>query len=234
MTTTAINDPMMMERGATLAHPGVIGGALAITGALVMIAGAAFHFASGADLESALIDGTMAGYLTDAAEHSTALWASLSLWIVGATAMGVGGVMLASLGHGPAAIAGRTVYTYGAALAATCFIVGMALIRLADGGSTNVELADALGFIAWHIDSIATVALVGAGPLLVALAGRGGWAPRWLLIWGALAAIAGAISLVGLYVSDLTTVGLLVVPIGIGWMIAAGLVAIRGQQGEGM
>ncbi len=69
--------------------------------------------------------------------------------------------------------------------------------------------------------------LVGFGPLLVAIAGRDTWVPTWLARWSRVTAGAGLLTVVAMYTDQLSSYGFLVVPVGIGWTIAAGIVALR-------
>ena len=90
-------------------------------------------------------------------------------------------------------------------------------------------LAEALGFFASRADWIATVLLVGVAfrPALIAASGRDTWVPGWLAIWGALALLAGLLTTLTTLAGGLTTYGFLVVPVGLGWTIAAGVVVLR-------
>lgn len=216
------------ERGGSVAI-----GVTAIAGAVLMLIGAALWAASGADLDAALADGAIAGYLTDAAANSELLVANLSFWIAGVLVLSIGGLMLLSLGasNSNAAIAARAVYTTGAPLAIASFVAWLALIRLAGSGGAEVEaLADTLGFFASRADWIATVLLVGIGPALIAASGRESWVPGWLAIWSAVALLAGLLTTIAMFAGGLTTYGFLVVPVGLGWTIAAGVVVLRGPR----
>lgn len=216
------------ERGGSVAI-----GVTAIAGAVLMLIGAVLFAASGADLDAALADGAIPQYLTDAAANSELLVANLSFWIAGVLALSIAGVMLLSLGASTsnAAIAARAVYTTGAPLAIASFVAWLALIRLAGSGGAEVEaLADTLGFFASRADWIATILLVSVGPALIVASGRDSWVPGWLAIWGALALLAGLLSTVAMFAGGMTTYGFLVVPVGLGWTIAAGVVALRGPR----
>lgn len=204
----------------------------AILGSLLMVAGAAVWSASGADLDLALQEAAMTGYLVDAAEQDTLLVVNLSLWIFGAISLGIAGTALAVLGERthPATAAARLVYTGGAALAVAAFVTWLALVRLAGNVTdpASVEpLADALGFIASRADWIATVLLVGVGPALLSFAGRDTWVPRWLAAWSFLTLIAAVLTTVAMFAGGLSTYGFVIVPVGLGWTIGAGVVALR-------
>jgi hypothetical protein len=95
--------------------------------------------------------------------------------------------------------------------------------------STTVAIARVAGWIGARLDDIATALMIGIGPLFISLAGRGTWVPAWLLGWSWLAALLGALSIVVLYVPGLRGVAFLVVPVGVGWMVAAGAVVGRGR-----
>jgi len=216
------------ERGGSVAI-----GVTAIAGAVLMLIGAVLWAASGADLDAALADGAIGQYLIDAAANSELLVANLSFWIAGALVLSIAGVMLLGLGASSpnVAIAARAVYTTGAPLAIASFVAWLALIRLAGSGGSEVEaLADTLGFFASRADGIATVLLVSFGPALIVAGGRDSWVPGWLAIWGAVALFAGLLSTVAMFAGGLTTYGFLVVPVGVGWTIAAGVVALRAPR----
>lgn len=69
--------------------------------------------------------------------------------------------------------------------------------------------------------------IIGGGPFFISLAGRGDWAPTWLVRWGYLAGIAGLFSVFVLYFAGLSGYGFVIIPIGIGWMLAAGIALLR-------
>jgi hypothetical protein len=97
----------------------------------------------------------------------------------------------------------------------------------ADTSETAVALAKVVGWIGAKADDIATILIIGAGPLFIALAGREDWLPNWLVRWGYLAGVAGLIAAVIIYFPALSTLGLITVPVGMGWMIAVGVVLLR-------
>ena len=207
-------------------------GLTAIAGALLMLVGAALLQIAGVDLDTAVEDRAITNYLIDAAAEEKLLIANLSVWIAGVTLLAVAGASLSMLGDRahPATSAARTLYAAGAPLAVAAFVVWFALIKLAAGTvdpAADTSLAETLAWIATRADWIATIMLVAAGPALLSLAGRGTWVPRWLAGWGAVAAIAGILTAIAIFAGGLTTYGLLVVPVGVGWTIAAGVVALR-------
>lgn len=221
MTTTPERDAPA-SAGTTLRAGGLVLGA----GALAMIVGAIVRQTTGTDLDAALTEGRMADYLAEAAAVQTALFLNLSLWILGAFLLGVGGYLLSRVtDNTPSSVAGAG-YLIGPALAITAFVTWMALLRLT-GTDPGPAIADALGFISSRVDWIATVLLVGLGPLLLSVGGRRTWVPGWLYGLGLAGAAAGLLTIVAMYTGALNTYGFLIVPIGLVWVISASVVAIR-------
>jgi hypothetical protein len=62
---------------------------------------------------------------------------------------------------------------------------------------------------------------------LLSLAGHKEWAPTWLLRWGYLTALAGLFSIVVLYLPGMAAYGFIILPIGMGWMLATSIVLLR-------
>lgn len=205
----------------------VVGGSCLLAGALLMIAGAIVWATTGADLDSALADGTMSEYLSDAAEHHTALMTNLGLWIVGASLLGFGGASLAGSSEERAgADVARGIYLVGAAAAVVAFGVWSGLVHAAHLPEVG-GVAEAIGFSVSRIDWVATIMLIGVGPLALVWPERTGWAPGWLRAWSGLTALAGLLTVVAMVTGDLDTLGFVIVPLGAAWSIAAGAVAIR-------
>lgn len=202
-------------------------GLILASGAIIMLIGTALWASSGADLDRALDSGDMAGYLVDAAASAAVLYANLTFWIVGSTLIGLGGYLLSFHGTRVASRAARMIYGLGPALAVTSFVAWMALIRLATGSGTSLELADTLGFFASRLDWVATIILVAVGPVLLAISSRGTWMSNWLYRFGLIAGVAGVITAISMVTGGLTTYGILSVPLGIGWTVVAGIVAAR-------
>lgn len=201
-------------------------GAFSLVGAIAMLVGATVQSTTGADLDASLSAGEIGDYLAAIAGAEATMFTNLSLWILGAFLLGVGGHLLSRHGEGTVSRLAGIGYLVGPALAIVAFVVWMALVRLA-GTSPDLALADSLAFIASRVDWIATVLLVGFGPLLVAVGGRNSWVPGWLLALGGLSALAGVATVVAMYTGALHTVGFAIVPIGVIWTIAAGITAIR-------
>jgi hypothetical protein len=96
-----------------------------------------------------------------------------------------------------------------------------------DTSVTSVAIANVVGWIGIRADDLATALIIGFPPLLLALAARDEWMPTWLAWWGYLAGAVGLWSLVVIYIPPLTAMGFLIVPVGVGWMIAVGVVLLR-------
>ncbi len=96
-------------------------------------------------------------------------------------------------------------------------------------------VAETLGWFASRADWVATILIVGIGPTLIAVAGRGEWVPNWFYYWSFLTAFAAVLNAVAMFTggSGLSTYGFLIIPIGVGWMIAAGIVLLRGKDSVG-
>ncbi|GJM42378.1 MAG: hypothetical protein DHS20C20_26600 [Ardenticatenaceae bacterium] len=208
-----------------------LGGYTAIGGAVTMIIGAVLYFSSGTDLWSALTVGDMVGYLVAVAEVKTQLVASLTFWILGVLILNMAGTMLAKMCRQRRAWAqvGMVCFQTGVPLAIVSFIAMLALVvQIApDTSATAVSTANIVGWIGARADDLATVLIIGGGPLFISLAGRDDWLPTWLLYWGFLAGISGLVSILSLYIPALASFGFFIVPVGMGWMLAAGIVALR-------
>lgn len=207
-----------------------IGGLAAVGGAVIMLIGAVLWGTSGTDLWAALNEKTMTAYLTDAGSVKSQLVANLSFWILGVLVLGVAGSAMASLNHGQmAARAAQVCFSTAVPLAIISFIAMLSVVvQLApDTSATTVAIAETVGWIGARADDLATALIVGAGPFFIALAARGEWMPAWLARWGYLAGLIGLLSLVVLYIPALAAFGFAIVPVGIGWMIAAGIVLQR-------
>ncbi len=208
-------------------------GLLAVVGAGLMLLGAAVWVSTGSlDLDAALQTGEMAAYLVAAGEHRAALVANLCIWIVGVLGLGAAGTAMAAVGRGSGLTGDlvRFVYWVGVSVAISAFVAWLAIIVQLSGatGATPVAIAEVVGWFAYRMDLIATVLLIGVGPALVAWAGREGWVPRWLLGWGLLAALVGVLSFLPYFVPAVPFgLTFAIVPVGIGWTLAAGVVLLR-------
>jgi hypothetical protein len=196
-----------------------------------MLLGAGIWASTGTDLDRALVTGTMADYLGAAARHRTALIANLSLWIAGALGLGAAGAAMAALTADPTRRHFVTLaYGTGVPLAISAFMAWLAVIVQGppDPGPTELAVANVVGWYAYRADAVATALLIGAGPAAVSLAGRDSWVPAWLFGWGLLAALAGVLSFVPYFAPAVPLgVAFVIVPIGIGWTLAASFVLLR-------
>jgi hypothetical protein len=219
--------------GATWLTDARLGGLAAIIGAGLMIVGAILLVTSGADLNTALAQDSIGVYLVDAAENKTILSANLSFWMFGVVVLAASGILFAriSIDRPTIAALGAGAYILGAALALVAFSVWLALVReIAPAhvaGTDLTVIGAALGEIVSVMDWVATVLVLGIGQGLIAIAGRGRWVPNWLFIWGIVVLAAGALAIVGLILDMRTSVPPVGVVAGLGWPIAAGIVALR-------
>lgn len=208
-----------------------LGAYTTLLGAISMLAGAAIWGASGADIDQALYDGDIAGYLRDALTNQNLLIANLSIWIVGVVLLGLGANMMAMLSPQKPVLTQLIRYNYGVAipLVVVSYMAWLAVVvRLGPSASPEAPaIAEALGWFASHADWVATVLVLGTGPVLIAASGKGIWVPNWLRVWSYIALLAGVLTTVAQYAGGLTTYGFLVIPIGVGWMIAAAITLFR-------
>ena len=206
------------------------------------IFGAILWGTSGADLWVALDSGDVAGYLAAAGAVQAQLIANLTLWMVGVLILGMAGVALANLCVQRPLLAQMALVCIrtGVPLVLVAYIAMLALVvQIApDTSATSVAIAQVVGWIGVRADDLATALMIGAAPLFLSLAGRDEWAPVWLVRWGYLAGVIGLLSLVVLYIPPLRGLGFIIIPVGVAWMIAAGIVLLRrsgvDQKDEGV
>lgn len=208
-----------------------LGGWAALGGGIIMLIGAALYFSSGTDLWVAVGGGDMAAYLTAVGGVKAQLVANLSFWTVGVLALGTAAnamVRLCGQRRTLAQVASVSAAT-AVPLAIVSFIAMMSLVvQIApDTSETAIAMAKVVGWIGVRADDLATALIIGIAPLFISLAGRGEWLPTWLARWGYLAGAVGLFSLVVLYIPGLGALGFLIVPVGIGWMIAVGVMLLR-------
>lgn len=206
-------------------------GWIAIAGALLMVIGAILYFSTGTDLWAAVDQGVMEAYLPAAGAFKGRLVANLSFWILGVIFLGVSLTLMARLNETRPVMARTATLLIRTAvpLAIISFIAMMAIVvKIApDNSPSAVALAEVIGWIGIRADDLATALIVGFAPLFTSLAARGGWMPVWLVRSGYLAGAVGALSLLVLFIPPLAGLGFLIVPVGLGWMLAAGIVLIR-------
>jgi hypothetical protein len=123
----------------------------------------------------------------------------------------------------------RVCYQTAVPLVIVSYIAMLALVvQLAgDVSGTAVAIAEVVGWIGARGDDLATALILGAGPLLISLAGHGEWLPTWLLRWGYATGLAGLLSLFFLFLPGMTSYSFIILPVGMGWMIATGVVLLR-------
>lgn len=210
-----------------------LGAYTAIGGSICALIGAALWGASGTDIDQALATGEISSYLSAAGETSDLLIANLTIWIVMAFLLGIAGTAMATLGERRQMAARTAMYCYwtGVPLVMAAYVAWLAIVvRVApDTSSAAVEVTEVLGWFASRADWLATILIIGVGPTFISAAGRGDWVPTWLGRWSIVTAIAGVLNAVAMLTggSGLMTYGFLIIPIGVGWMIAAGIVLLR-------
>jgi hypothetical protein len=216
-----------MESGLNTTHLAVY---TAIAGAASFMIGAGLWASTGADIDLSVTNGEMAAYLTTAAANKSVLVANLSLWIVGAFLLGTAGSIMANFSKRRGwAHAAMTCYRTAVPLVIVAYVAMLAVVlQIApDTSATAVSLAEVVGWIGSRADWIATILIVGIGPLFLSLAGQGDWASPWLVRWGYLAGLCGLLTTVAMYTNGLGTYGFAVIPVGLIWMIAAGVTLVR-------
>jgi hypothetical protein len=211
-----------------------VGGLASIGGGATMLIGAVLYFSSGTDLWMAVDGGDIVAYLAAVGGVKAQLVANLSFWITGVLMLGIAWAAMARLRTQRPVLVQIAALMAGTAvpLAIISFLTMLAVVvKIApDTSETSQAIALITGWIGVRSDDLATVLLVGFAPMFMALSARGEWMPTWLVIWGYLAGAVGLLSLLGLYLHGISTLGLLIVPVGIGWMIAVGLVLLRRKE----
>ena len=204
-----------------------LAGVAVVAGALLMLCGAALWAAAGLDLWAALDADDVAGYLAASATVRPLLVANLSLWMVGVLVLGVAGEALTGWCRrrpGLAAVA-AVCFRTAVPLALVAFLAMLAIVVRGDGPSAAA--AELVGWLGARADDVATALIAGVGPCAVSLAARDEWAPAWLVRWGVAAGAAGLLVVPALLVPGLTSLALVVVPVGMGWMLATGWTLLR-------
>lgn len=208
-----------------------LGAYTCLAGSISFIIGAALWGASGADIDQSLASGEMGNYLVIAGDVRPLLVANLCFWIFGALLLGVAGTVLATLcvQRRPVAQIALLCYRTGVPLVISAYVAWLALVvQVApDTSPAAILLAETIGWFASYADWLSTILIVGFGPALISLAGRGDWMPTWLARWGIATAVAGLLTTVAMFTNALTSYGFLIIPVGLGWMISAGIVLLR-------
>ncbi|WP_420628554.1 hypothetical protein [Candidatus Leptofilum sp.] len=235
VTQTEIQKGFVKEHRVT--RPAArLAGYTAIGGCITMIIGAALWGTSGTDLWAALDSGDMAGYLAAVAGVKGQLVANLSIWIIGVLILGVAGNVLAGLSQQRLGFsqAAQVCYQVAVPLVIVSYIAMLSLVvQLAgDTSETAVAIGNVLGWVGTRADDLATALILGAGPLFITLANRSSWMPVWLIRWGYLSGLVGLFSVAVHYVAGMGAFGFLILPVGMGWMIATGIVLLRGTPNK--
>lgn len=210
-----------------------VGAYTAIGGSVCAITGAALWGASGADIDQALAGGDIANYLTAAGESTHLLVANLTVWIAMALLLGIAATAMTALCERRQMIARVAMVCYwtGVPLVIAAYVAWLAVVvQVApDTSPAAVLVTEVVGWFASRADWVATILIIGIGPALISLAGRGDWAPAWLARWGIVTAFTALLNAVAMLTggSGLATYGFLIIPVGVGWMIAAGIVLFR-------
>ncbi|MDX1440481.1 MAG: hypothetical protein R3284_11320 [Rubricoccaceae bacterium] len=205
----------------------------ALAGSACAITGAALWMASGTDIDVALARDDMAGYLAEAGANSGLLVANLTIWIVMAVLMAAAATAMTML-DGKDRLTSRLArfcYWAGAPLVITSYVAWLAIVvKIApDTSPASVALAETVGWFASRADWVATILYLSLGPTFLSMGGCGSWVPTWLWRWSNVALFAGLLNAIAMLTggSGLSTYGFVIIPVGVGWMIAAGIVLLR-------
>ncbi len=208
-------------------------GTFALVGAITMLIGAAFWGSTGTDLWAALANGTMAEYLSAVSAVKTQLVLNTTFWSLGVILMGFGISGLAESTTNKPVYARMASYSArtGVTMGVISFITMLSLtLQIApDTSPEAVRLANVIGWIGTRLDDIATILIVGVSPVCLSIAGRDQWVPGWLKTWGFITGLVALMAFAGLFVASLADLAILLVPAGIGWMIAVGITAMRSK-----
>lgn len=208
-----------------------IGAYTTLIGSLCMLGGAAIWGISGADIDQAIYDKDLAGYLAAALAGQRLLIANLSIWIIGVILLGAGAAMMAFISdqRSPLATLARYNYWLAVPLVVASYMAWLAVVvQLAPSDSpAAAAIAEAMGWFAVRADWVGTALVLGSGPALLAAAGRSNWAPNWLRIWSYVALLTCFLTTLAQFTGGLTTYGFLIIPVGMGWMLAASVVLFR-------
>lgn len=199
-------------------------GSVSIAGAITMLIGAGFWGASGTDLWQTLANNQMENYLSQMPMVKQILVINTCFWVLGALLIATALKLMAGFCNskpGTAQMA-KQFSGSGASVAIVSFIIMLSLAI----NTPSVELATVIGWIGTRLDDIATALIIGFSPLCISVAGKAEWVPGWLAIWGYLAGITGLLVVISM-LSGIVALGFIIIPFGIGWMIAAGIVLIK-------
>lgn len=202
-----------------------------LIGSICMILGAVLLAITGADLDDALVKSNLSDYMILAQENKILLITNLTLWLFGVIILGIGGIMMAHLGNECTILSKIAGYNYYIAIpiVVIAYSAWLAIVvRLSVyENETSALIAEIMGWFASRADWIATILMLGTGPLFISLAGRKIWVPKWLRIWSYVALATGVLNLIAILANGLTTYGFLIIPVGLGWMVASFFVLSR-------
>lgn len=208
-----------------------IGSFTALLGSICMLGGAAIWGASGADMDASMAANDIVGYLSVAKESKTMLIANLSIWIVGVIILGVAASMMTYLSRENSVLSIIARYNYGVGipLVVISYVAWLSVVvRLTAYDPSSVSVvAETMGWFAVRADWVATVLVLGTGPLLLALAGKNSWVPKWLFVWSYFCLAAGILNIIAMFTGDFSTYGFLIIPVGMGWMVASSVVLFK-------
>jgi hypothetical protein len=92
-------------------------------------------------------------------------------------------------------------------------------VVVAPASTIDATNATALAVVGSRLDWIATIGVLGVGPAMMSR-----FVPRlptWIRAFGHVALLAGAVTLVSLFTGTASTVGVLIIPVGMIWHLAA-------------
>ena len=204
-------------------------GGVSIAGAVSMLVGAAFWGASGTDLWQALAGNQMESYLSQLPDARQLLVVNTFFWVLGVLLMATAATLMAgfcSLNTALAQVA-KVFAGTGASVAIVSFIIMLSLAIIIP----PADVAVLIGWIGARLDDIATMLIIGFSPLCLSIAGKGDWVPGWLKGWSYLAGITGLLGIISL-LTGIVALGFIIIPFGIGWMIAAGIVLLKTKPKE--
>ncbi|MFZ1705038.1 MAG: hypothetical protein WAT79_11885 [Saprospiraceae bacterium] len=199
-------------------------GYVSIFGSVSMLIGAGLWGSTGTDLWQSLATNQMDTYLNQIEPVKQWLVANTIFWTVGVLLLGIAGSFMSKFCvSNPQLALFQLVFVRSAVpMAIVSFVIMLSLAI----HPPNIETAYLIGWIGTRIDDIATILIIGVSPLFLSMAGKSDWVPRWLLIWGYLAGFSGFLAVISLLTGQVA-LGFIIIPIGIGWMIAAGVAIIK-------
>jgi len=189
-----------------------------------MFIGAALWGASGTDLWETLASHQMESYLKQLEPVKHILVTNTVFWTLGVLLLGAGGRLMSGFCSSKQGLVQLALVCINSAvpIAIVAFLTMLSLAIHQPGDDT----AYVIGWIGTRLDDLATMLIIGIFPLLLSFAGRHDWVPRWLLIWGGLAGVTGLLSIISM-LTGIVALGFIIIPVGLGWMIAAGVMLIN-------